>query len=157
MSRTISVMLCVNNPDNGNYCGRCAGIHIDDFLDLDPRVLPEPRCTLNDGYFRIHRRRFPIHSHQSWVGNWCWDAVEMTHEDVAALVALCLSQRWKDDLEPVGISVWGIDCAHGDPAIRLADMDREQKPIRPFDVLDAWMNSLPPAAADAGRERGRHA
>lgn len=111
----LSVMICVNNPHNGLFCGRIAGLEISDFLHLEPRVLPEPRCTLRGGYFSVHRHKVPIFSHQSWVGNWCWDAVSMKGLGGAALIAHLLSQHVSDE----AFKVWGFDRADGEAAIEL--------------------------------------
>lgn len=113
--KLIDVMIQVNDHRNGNYCGRCGGIHIADFIDLEPHVLPEPRCTLRGERFSIHRKPFTIRGHSHWVGNWCWDSIMLTWPDAASLIAHVLSQRWREH------QVWGIDCARGDACIRLSE------------------------------------
>lgn len=39
LANIVSIMLCVNDPSNGNYCGRLAGLSIDDLCQLEPMVL----------------------------------------------------------------------------------------------------------------------
>lgn len=113
--KTVSIMLCVNNPDNGMYAGRCAGIEFDDFMELEPIILPEPRCTLRPGAFSIHHCSVKAISHQLWVGNRCWDAITVSALDAARILTAALNAKWD------GLYLWGIDRAKGDAAIAMMD------------------------------------
>lgn len=134
--KLIDVMICVNNPDNGNYAGRLAGLNIHDFIDLEPVVLPEPRCTIGDGYFSVHRCRVGVYGYQQWVGNWCWNSIRVTREDAALLVSRMLSETYTDGAGKPW-KVWGIQSAHGDAAIALADRLTAGDTITATDVLGA--------------------
>jgi len=78
---TITVMLCTNDPDNGIDTGRCCAVNIschEDSIDLECQYGDwSPRCTDIPGGIRFARRKFKATGHQNWVGNWCWDAVQM--------------------------------------------------------------------------------
>lgn len=121
-SDMIPVMICVNNPDNGHYSGRCAGISVDDLIGLESCVLPEPRCTLklDARTFSIHRTPFAYRSHKPWVGNWCWDCIWLTCEDLARLIHLCLSQAIPVQGQR-SWDVWRIDRAEGKRCIAMMD------------------------------------
>lgn len=137
--KPIDIMICVNSPRNGTYTGRCAGIEICDFIDLDPRVLPEPPCVLRPEKFSIHRCHIPLIGHQSWVGNWCWDCIRVDPEDAALLISAVLSESYSSPTKYVSnsVCVWGFDSAHGDSGIALSrDRDHGEE-ITPARVLAA--------------------
>lgn len=136
---TIDVMLCVNNPNNGAFCGRCCAVQIADFIELDARVLPEPRCHFGDGYFGIHRRHFQYKSCTDWVGNWCWDLIRVTPDVAAYLIEVLLDQKWKHPhLGDSFVNVWGFDSADG-AAIALMKRHAAKKPISRAQILRAML------------------
>lgn len=101
MKDFVTVMLACND-DHGTFTGQIekvefmVGVGLDAmalcldnqfwppaviaFKPLPDRVGPNTRRAL------IGRRIFPILGYQTWVGNWCWDAVGMTRATAAQLV-----------------------------------------------------------------------
>lgn len=74
------IHLCVNEPDNGNCTNKLDAIQFGDLLKLESAFWPDPDVTfrrLERSRIRIGRRTFPVLSYATWVGNWCWDAVEV--------------------------------------------------------------------------------
>lgn len=145
--KPVSLMIQVNDYRNGMYVGRCGGVQISDFLHLDPRVLPEPRCTLNlkARTFSIHRQSVPILSHGMWVGNWCWDEISVDAEDAALLISACINEKL-DGAKPGIVWVWGFEEAQGDAGIALADAREMGIEITPTRVLDAIYENMLEAA-----------
>ncbi len=85
---SIRVLLCCNDPDNGEFEGRICGIEIGD-LKLDSLCEPGPKLFYSfaePAFIRIAGKKFPIEGHGSWVGNWCWDSVSMAPKDVLRLL-----------------------------------------------------------------------
>lgn len=77
MVESIRIMFSHNNPDNGEYTGKCR--HIEFGSDMELELYSEESITTrieqNNKRVKISRRYFPITAYQTWVGNWCWDAV----------------------------------------------------------------------------------
>ena len=110
----VVVMLACNDPDNGVHTGYCDAVELlprwrdgDPLLKLDgvpwrcqcQAITAKERVwcagTGYEGLLRFGRLRVPYLDAQSWVGNWCWDAVVLHVEHAAILVAtLCASPRW---------------------------------------------------------------
>jgi len=68
----VSLMLAVNNPDNGRHTGKVGHIHIgDELLELEGKLLT---CK-QDGIdvLVLGSERIPLQGYYQWVGNWCWD------------------------------------------------------------------------------------
>jgi len=91
------LMICCNDSRNGNFTGIIGGLSIDDLLRLEPdddRIAVKfiPAEAGKCGFVKIARRRFPIRSHTPWVGNWCWDAVDVSVETAAEI--LNYVQEW---------------------------------------------------------------
>jgi hypothetical protein len=135
--KPIDLMVCVNDYRNGAYAGRCAGLHISDFLHLDPRVLPEPRCTLTARTFSIHRTKIPILNCTDWVGNWCWNSIRIDVEDAAVLIAAALNEKINGHPDKEPIWAWGFEEAQGDSGIGLSNAREASEPITPARVLGA--------------------
>jgi hypothetical protein len=96
----ITVSICCNDPDNGNFDGHVAGIEIHGSegcdIALEPRVFPSPSFRWLDdppkphdsretAGFKVARFRFRCAPYKSWYGNWCWDAVKMSGVEVLRL------------------------------------------------------------------------
>lgn len=105
----ITVSFCCNNPDNGIFDGRVAGveIHGSDGCDisLEPRTIPAPRFAWLDdppkphdscetAGFKVARFRFRCAPYRSWYGNWCWDAVKMSGVEVLRLCRVLCQAGW---------------------------------------------------------------
>jgi len=132
--KPIDVMLCVNDR-NGMFCGKLAGVQIQDFLQIDCAEIPERGCSFGDTYFSIHRQKFAILSHANWVGNWCWDSVRMTAPEAARFIAFLLAQRGK--VKDKSYAVWHIDCAHGEAAIAIMEKHNQLEASSADEVLEA--------------------
>lgn len=88
--QTFTVMLCCNDPRNGSFTWRVHNVEIDDEFRLE--AVPENGFSLGiapDG-IRVFRRRFKAQGHARWVGNWCWDAVQMELQEARRLVRYLL-------------------------------------------------------------------
>lgn len=76
MSRSVRLDFCCNDPDNGLFSHRLAGVQLPD-LDLELSALdmigPVFRL-LDDERMRISRRTFRFTWSKEWIGNWCWNA-----------------------------------------------------------------------------------
>lgn len=139
----VQIMICVNGHRNGMYAGRCAGINISDFLSLDPRVLPEPKCTLDlkAKTFSIHHQCVPILSYGNWVGNWCWDEIGVDAEDAALLISAMLNEKI-DSAKHGIVWTWGFDTATGDAGIALSVARDAGVEITPTRVMEAIYENM---------------
>lgn len=64
-----------NDPDNGLFDGRCAGIQLPDLdLELSANDMRGPSFRVFDGSIKISRRIFAFERSKEWYGNWCWNA-----------------------------------------------------------------------------------
>lgn len=113
MSTIIQVMVCTNNPKNGRWSGRCAAIDIHDMLTIESGVEPEPRCTMSNTHFGIHRRKFLMRGTSSWVGNWCWNAFGVRPSELGSLLELLFSQKIKGS-DGKDFAVWQITEGQGE-------------------------------------------
>lgn len=97
MARTISVMLCCNDPDNGNFTGKLSAVQFgDELMSLEVNVIgAEPGLKWDGRYIKVSRTKFRVTASGRWVGNWCWDSVEMTVADAARLANYLRSLRYK--------------------------------------------------------------
>jgi len=126
-----SLMICVNNPDNGVYRGRLAWLRVDDFMDLEPTVFPEPRCTLKGNTFSVHRCTMKFKSHAQHIDDSCCDVISVSDQDAARLVASMLAVKRRDDF------IWRIGSAYGEAAIGLSHRRRSVQTIAAAEVLAA--------------------
>ncbi len=87
------IHLCLNDPSNGNSTGQLFAIEFDDLLKLESNFIPDPNvvCRMSsrgqEMRIRIGRKTFPIKSYSFWVGNWCWDAIDVTDEIATQIMA----------------------------------------------------------------------
>lgn len=98
MKDVVSIALCCNDPDNGNFTGRFDAVDIgSEILKLDNKYYPPkaPRLRYEmksqgtqsgwgaspvEGRIKVARRYFPVIGYKSWWGNWCWDCVLLEPE-----------------------------------------------------------------------------
>jgi hypothetical protein len=86
---TIRIDFACNDPDNGNFAGRVAQIHVGDALELVARnwnILSFngcPRFRVDRRFIVLSGKRWPIVQSVDWYGNWCWNAYWF-EPDVAA-------------------------------------------------------------------------
>ena len=82
----LTLALCCNDPDNGNFEGYAESIEIHDVELEGPRVtcnhLPgkppkgSHKFEGEDG-LRVGRCVIPCLDYKTWYGNWCWDAARV--------------------------------------------------------------------------------
>lgn len=117
---TIRVMIACNG-DGGIFEGRAEGITLSargESIDLELCGARAPRFSELDDGIRIFRRKFAVLGSASCVGNWCWNAYDLSIEDASALLNLALKTG--------GFSCTG---ASGNNACRLSDaIDEEASP-----------------------------
>lgn len=80
--QTIFLMFCTNDPDNGSHTGRSDSFEFDDLMRLEGGSVV---CRHIGNSIKIHRRKYPILSYGSWIGNWCWDGARVTVETANAI------------------------------------------------------------------------
>jgi hypothetical protein len=85
----MQVMFCCNDHRNGNFTGKVFAVDFGgdgETLKLECRLEGgEPAIAFGKGWVRVAGQKFPITAHGTWVGNWCWDAVNISPEDAAAM------------------------------------------------------------------------
>lgn len=81
----IAIDIACNDPDNGLFDGRIAGIELAHrCLSLQPRVWKrEPRMRVTDTHLVVSNKKFPIIDWQEWLGNWCWNRYWVTLDTAA--------------------------------------------------------------------------
>lgn len=87
------IYLCLNDPNNGNSTGQLFAIQFADLLKLESNFIPDPNVVCRpvahgqEMRIRIGRKTFPIRSHEFWVGNWCWDAIDVSNDVATQILA----------------------------------------------------------------------
>ncbi len=139
----VAIMLAVNN-EYGNPDGRISGAELGragiTAMDLTAARYPRsycPRFSAGDGWIKISRRKFPVASYRAWVGNWCWDGVE-----VGVLVAVDIATY----LRTLGWKMEGGDC-------HLGDLWDSGAKFRPSDIAAACMTAKELAARKSARAK----
>ena len=117
----ITVSICCNDGNNGDFAGDVAGIEIHGAggcdISLEPRTWPSPKFAWLDTPpspydscetmgFKVARFRFRCAPYKSWYGNWCWDAVKMGEVEVLRLCRVLCNAGW-------GCSEAGVEFAEG--------------------------------------------
>lgn len=109
MSKLLFIDFACNDPDNGNFTGKCDKVEL-------PKSGMALECRLFGGGVKIDfsnstlsfgRLKLPHHGSKSWVGNWCWDGCWLTLPDTLKLVTYIKTLKH-----------WGCDggwCAICDP------------------------------------------
>lgn len=87
-----TVMLCCND-ERGNFTGRVEQVSIGDEIHLEATGRA-PTLRFEPEFIKVGRARFDCRSHQTWVGNVFWDAVNMDEVAAANLVEHLLSLGW---------------------------------------------------------------
>lgn len=118
MSRSVRLDFCCNNPDNGLFDHRIAGVQLPDLdLELAARDLRGPSfALLDDGRMRISRRQFRYTWSREWIGNWCWNAYYFDPAEAVELLSYLH-----------GLGKFSPECG----ADRLFDMWTRERPFGP--------------------------
>lgn len=90
----IPVMLCCNDPDNGNFADRLSALEIGPNMSFHSTAYYESREARMRWLTKDHvthgiaiaGKHFPIVGYRSWVGNWCWDMAMMEGRTVLELL-----------------------------------------------------------------------
>lgn len=120
----VTLMLCIND-DNGNPTAKVCKVDVEICrdplaLELESKYYPNAGCAcyaLDNRTLKFSRRKFPIKSYQSWVGNIYWDAVTVDVETANALLNYArelnvftvdggwvdLSDMWDDKSQPLDL------------------------------------------------------
>lgn len=106
-SQLIAVSLCVNDPDNGVADGRVSGLSIS-HLSIDVESghwrqsdNPSYEHLARENKIRVGRFKYPIFGYRSWVGNWCWDEVALTHDDARRLISHLVDRGFQITMRPL--------------------------------------------------------
>lgn len=110
VSRSITVMLCCNDPGNGEFTGRLTGLEVGGcsltiwpFESIDGSGEDGVPLTLWDGGIVVGWRSFPASDYCEHVGNWCWDAVEMDRRTALRLLRYIAELGADVESAPVGV------------------------------------------------------
>lgn len=116
----VRIDLAVNEPQNGGPSGRCYGINVevlsDTALSLDPVTGDTgPVCRIDDQRMRVKLSHvwYPIRRHSRWVGNWCWDSVDLEPATAARLLNDARASKWWS--LDAGFDSWWERWESGDP------------------------------------------
>lgn len=78
MSNSLTIAFDCNNPDNGQFVGKFESVRFRDVLiEGPPTTIRDLGPTPFGRHARIGRCKYRIDSWTSWVGNWCWDELEI--------------------------------------------------------------------------------
>ena len=112
------VMIACNDHRNGHFCGRADAFQMvprgshDASMELDgPPVAIRfereyCRRTGVNHFVRIANNKFAIRSHSEWVGNWCWDSVMMSRDDVRWLCRILKRKQYHCNCAPEMLYRW---------------------------------------------------
>lgn len=132
--------VCCNDPDNGNFDGRAAGIQLQDMtMELMAHDLRGPVFRVHADHIQISRRRFAYERSKDWYGNWVWNAYWLDVDVAVELLAYVHS-----------LGVFGCDQAEE----RLFAMWKRK---RPFDDADRDLLGRLMVKADLAEHRERMA
>ena len=87
--KKIAIDICCNDPENGNFAYRAAGITVGNgeiAIELMARDMIGPRMRVNPEAIIVSNKRWPIVASKDWLGNWCWNRYWMRHEDAVAFL-----------------------------------------------------------------------
>ena len=148
--KMITVSVCCNDPDNGNFDGHVSAIEIHGIegcdVSLEPRTYPSPLFRWLDNPpkwhdaretmgFKVARFRFACAPYKSWYGNWCWDAVKMSGVEVLRLCRVLCQARWS-------CSEAGIEFAQAwDMGHQQITRELLHRALRPDDARHAELNA----------------
>lgn len=106
----VSVHIACNDHRNGEFSGRFGDLAVDVGRETAIRLEygDALRCKIHGGSLLVQYpldtpesaasahviERYPIRSHNVWVGNWCWDAVGMDVSDACRLLNRLRGEGW---------------------------------------------------------------
>lgn len=114
------------NDERGMFAGECASVEFDDF-DGDNAVTVESSAPASFEWLKLEGRVDGVHlkasmtggpvssvsiqvdGHDTWVGNWCWDACSMALDDARALLTWLLGHGYQ-------LSEWSLEGPFADLA-----------------------------------------
>ena len=82
----MTAMFCCNHPDDGQFTGRCSAVQVAGMEFVNSQSPKDPAIKILVGTLRFCRLVLPFRNHKTWVGNWCWDAVQMSPIHLARLL-----------------------------------------------------------------------
>lgn len=84
----VRINVCCNDPDNGNFDARAAGLSLQDGLaELTSFDMRGPTFREHPDHIQISRRRFRCAQSKEWYGNWCWNAYWLDVDDAVEMLA----------------------------------------------------------------------
>lgn len=86
----VTVLFCCND-DHGNFTNTVGQI---DISDENIHILGRPVALHEGKKLMVGRRRFEHHGIQEWVGNWCWNAAQMSEDEARRLITYLLNRGW---------------------------------------------------------------
>lgn len=104
----VHLHMACNNPDNGNHTGQADAIQFFGGDDLDPMLMLtgrplrcRPWISHKSGKTRhLQLGHFPgirIVGYTTWVGNWCWDAAQISDADAAKVANYLRKRGWHNE------------------------------------------------------------
>lgn len=107
------ISIACNHPDNGLFIGRCDAIHYGNDQDMELQHASWGARGgvavryLGDGRIRICRRVFTFERDKEWFGNWCWNALWMTHAEARRLLRYLREMgNWHCEGGPMRLYEW---------------------------------------------------
>jgi hypothetical protein len=102
------IHLACNNHRNGFHQGHVESISIYGDDGIDPLLMltggrlscgvARSEKSHKARFLRLgHLRNLRILSYTTWVGNWCWDAAQLSPEDTARLVNHLKRRGWENE------------------------------------------------------------
>lgn len=86
----IPIDFACNDPDNGNFLGKAPMISLGEreLIELEANDFERPpRFREEDGHIVLAGKRWPVHSSEDWLGNWCWNRHWVAFNDATAFLA----------------------------------------------------------------------
>lgn len=89
----ILVDFACNNPDNGDFLGKCERIELPHCaMELEGS---EHQIIFGERAIKFGRKMFNCRGYKRWVGNWCWDGTWMEPADAVKLLAYLKELGWR--------------------------------------------------------------
>lgn len=101
----VAVSFACNDVTTGSFLGHFEAIEFDAWLSGHHVSAMGKRTRVSIGGNRrlsVGRRLFEGDCHTRWVGNWCWDAVEMRLAEAQRLLGYLLGRGWQVDEATIG-------------------------------------------------------